>query len=177
MFIILQPVRRGIKLQEEATNHKSEWRYRLHFSYLVSDWFSFAHNRQVRNISSVNGSLSFTVIASKLSIPMGELYPDLFQSQNKLYWAKSVTERTSEGKLHTSLGTEPSSQIKTFNTTITVMTMRGLIFAEFLHGFSFYISFAWNRSIKVNEEITHCDTIHKLTAKTRGQEKKRRILY
>ena len=36
-----------------------------------------------------------------------------------------------------------------------------------------YISFTRNRSIKVNEEITHCDTIYKLTAKTRGQEKKR----
>lgn len=74
---------------------------------------------------SLNGSLSFTVIASKLSIPMGELYPDLFQSQNKLYWAKSVTERTSEGKLHTSLGTEPSSQVNTFNNTIAAMIMRG----------------------------------------------------
>lgn len=74
---------------------------------------------------SLNGSLRFTVIASKLSIPMGELYPDLFQSQNKLYWAKSVAERTSEGKLHTSLCTEPSSQINTFNNTITVMIMRG----------------------------------------------------
>lgn len=74
---------------------------------------------------SLNGSLRFTVIASKLSIPMGELYPDLFQSQNNLYWAKSVAERTSEGKLHTSLGTEPSSQINTFNNTITVMIMRG----------------------------------------------------
>ena len=89
VFIILQPVRRGIKLQEEATNHKSEWRYRLHFSYLVSDWFSFAHNRQVRNISSVNGSLSFTVIASKLSIPMGELYPEFI----------SVSEQTILGKI------------------------------------------------------------------------------
>ena len=52
--------------------------------------------------------------------------------------------------------------------------MRGLIFAEFLYGFSFYISFAWNRSIKVNEEITHCDTIHKLTAKTQKREDKKK---
>ena len=89
MFIVLQPVRRGIQLQEEATNHKSEWCYGLHFSYLVSDWFSFAHNRQVRNISSVNGSLSFTVIASKLSIPMGELYPEF----------NSVSEQTILGKI------------------------------------------------------------------------------
>ena len=175
MFIILQPVRRGIKLQEEATNHKSEWRYRLHFSYLVSDWFSFAHNRQVRNISSVNGSLSFTVIASKLSISMGELYPEFISVSEQTILGKICGRKDLWGELaHI---TEPSSQIKTFNTTITVMTMRGLIFAEFLHGFSFYISFAWNRSIKVNEEITHCDTIHKLTAKTRGQEKKRWILY